>query len=453
MMLSFISLLLPAIFYSFSTHYIASNSIKGHMRDIWHKHTKTLSAQAGFLFISESNGSKETTLQLFDNPLIIYASVRTQKQLLYSSNLQPSCSVLNIVSDAFMETDNYWCFNSITKDYKTQQILGSVLLVISKKTVNKLIRQNLNNNLLIITFFTIISFGASCYFIQCLTGPLQKLSLLLTKNSHKKRGADIEGTLELRSIQKSINLMLLSIEQNENQILELSDAHCEALGASQIKSDILRIVSHEMKSPLHSAQFYLHLMKSGEGSFVTDIMNCLDRLKKQIDNLLNYSQASENKITLNKAHFFPKRLLQNISEEYATLVNRHKNQLKINCLYQYQIHSDEQLIKQIIYNLIDNAIKHCDRADVTIDCHSMDNHLIISVTDTGCGISKDNLENIFIPFWQVNTTSSIAREGSGLGLSICQLFAESLGGNISVTSKVHYGTVFTLSIPYPEKHH
>lgn len=454
MILSFFSLLLPAIFYSFSTHYIFSNSIKGHMRDIWHKHTKTLSVQAGSLIISESNSNKETTLQLFDNPLIIYVSVRTHKQQLYSPNHQPQpCGVLSIMPDVFMETDNYWCFSSSTKDYQTQQILGSVLLVISKKTMNTLIRQNQSYNLLIITFFTIISFVVSCYFIQRLAEPLHKLSLLLTKNTHKKQSVDIEGTLELRSIQNSTNLMLFTIEQNENRVLELSDAHCKALGASQIKSDILRIVSHEMKAPLHSAQFYLHLMNSGEGNFVTDIMNCLDRLKKQIDNLLNYSQASENKIALNKTNLFPKILLQNISEECMPLVERHKNQLKINCSYQGQVYSDEQLIKQIIYNLIDNALMHCDKGEVTVDCHSRDNHLTISVTDTGCGISKDNLENIFIPFWQVNTTPSKAREGSGLGLSICQLFAESLGGNISVTSKVNHGTVFTLSIPCPEKHH
>ncbi len=422
------------------------------MRDIWHKHTKALSLRAGSLIISESNGNKETTLQLFDNPLIIHARVRTQKQHLYSPN-QPPCGVLNILSDSFMETDSYWCFSSITNDNKTQKILGSVLLVISKKTMNELIRQNLSTNLLTITFFTIISFGISCYFIQYLTEPLHKLSLLLTKNTHKKEGADIEGTLELRSIQNSINLMLFTIEQNENQVLELSDAHCKALGASQIKSDILGIVSHEMKAPLHSAQFYLHLMKSGEGSFVTDIMNCLDRLKKQIDNLLDYSQATENKIALNKSNFFLKKLLQNISEERTPLVEIHKNQLKINCSYQGQIYSDEQLIKQIIYNLIDNALKHCDKGEVTVDCHNRDNHLIISVTDTGCGISTDNLENIFIPYWQVNTTSSKAREGSGLGLSICQLFSKSLGGNMSVISRVGHGTVFTLSIPCTEKHH
>ncbi|HID38916.1 MAG TPA: HAMP domain-containing histidine kinase [Calditrichaeota bacterium] len=194
-------------------------------------------------------------------------------------------------------------------------------------------------------------------------------------------------------------------------------------------------------------------MKSGEGSFVTDIMNCLDRLKKQIDNLLNYSQASDNKITVNKTNFSAKILLQKIYEECTPLVKRDKNQLKINCSHQGQIHSDKQLIKQIIYNLIDNALKHCDKDEVIVDCHSRDNHLIISVTDTGCGISTDNLENIFTPFWQVKSTSSKTREGSGLGLSICQLFAESLGGNISVTSRIHHGTVFTLSIPCPEKHH
>ncbi len=75
--------------------------------------------------------------------------------------------------------------------------------------------------------------------------------------------------------------------------------------------------------------------------------------------------------------FSTRILLQNIYEECTPLVKRHKNQLKINCSYQGQIHSDEQLIKQIIYNLIDNALKHCNKGEVTVDCHSRDNHLIV----------------------------------------------------------------------------
>ncbi len=79
MITSFFTLLVPAFSYCFSTHYLFSNLIKGHMRDIWHEHTKSISKQARPLISYESKSDKETTLLLFDNPLIIHASGHTKK--------------------------------------------------------------------------------------------------------------------------------------------------------------------------------------------------------------------------------------------------------------------------------------------------------------------------------------------------------------------------------------
>jgi len=458
--LSFCTLFVLAISYTLSMHYLFSTSISGHMQDMWQRQARNIAEQAKFSIITESKSDIEKILLLLDNPLIIHVSVYTPNKLLYSSNTSPLCSEISTLSNAFTETENYWCFNSTTKDYQTKQVIGGVLLVVSKKAINDLIQQNLINNVLVVSFLTAIIFGFLYHSTNRLTAPLAKLSTVMKRITSHERGLriDTEGTLEMHNIQASFNLMILQIEQHESnleekikdRVLELSDAYSKAQGASQVKSDILRIVSHEMKTPLHSALFYLHLMESGEGNFVTEIINCLERLQKQIDNLLNYSQASENKVTLIKANFSPKELLDQVSEEYNPLFKARHNQLIMKYHYQGQIHSDEQLIKQIASNLIDNANKHCHHGKVTVTCSSKKDHLIISIADTGCGISKENLENVFIPFWQIDMSSARVHEGSGLGLSICQLFAEALGGDISVTSTIDQGSVFTLSIPYPK---
>ena len=457
LLLSFFTLFVLAISYTLSMHYLFSTSINGHMREMWQRQTENIAEQAKFSIITESKSDIEKILLLLDNPLIIHASVYTLEQQLYSTNSPPPCGAIQPLSDAFVETENYWCFSSAAKDYQTQQTIGGVLLVISKKAINALIQQNLVNNVLVVSFLTAIIFCFLYYSTKRLTAPLLKLSAVMKKITDQQRGLriDTEGTMDMRNIQASFNLMILKIEQHENnleekikdRVLELSEAYSKAQGASQVKSDILKIVSHEMKTPLHSALFYLHLMKSGEGNFVTDIMNCLERLQKQIDNLLNYSQASENKVTLNKTSFSPKELLEQITEDYTSLLKIHHNQFIVNCPYQGQIHSDKQLIKQIVNNLIDNANKHSHHGKITVACNCKKNHLIISVADTGCGISEENLENVFIPFWQIDMSSARVHEGSGLGLSICQLFAEALEGNISVVSKIDKGSVFTLSIP------
>lgn len=457
LILSFFTLFVLAISYTLSMHYLFSTSISGHMRDMWQRQADNIAEQAKFSIITESKGDIEKILLLLDNSLIIHVSVYTPKRRLYSSNSPLPCNEINNLSNHVMETESYWCFNSTVKDHQTNQMIGRVVLVVSKKAINDLIQQNLINNVLVVAVLTAIIFGFLYHSTKRLTAPLAKLSTVMKRITSHERGLRIntEGTIDIRNIQKSFNLMILTIEQHENnleekikdRVLELSDAYTKAQGASQVKSDILRIVSHEMKTPLHSALFYLHLMKTDDGNFVTEIMSCLERLQKQIDNLLNYSQASENKVTLNKFHFSPKNLLEQITEEYSSVFKIRHNKLVVNCHHQDQIYSDEQLIKQIISNLIDNANKHCHQGKVTIDCNNDKNRLIITVADTGCGISEENLENIFIPFWQIDMSSARVHEGSGLGLSICQLFAEALEGDISVVSKIDEGSTFTLSIP------
>jgi len=265
------------------------------------------------------------------------------------------------------------------------------------------------------------------------------------------------GALGMKNIKDSINLMMLKLEQHENNLeekiaertLELSEAYKKSQGASRVKSDILKIVSHEMKTPLHSAMYYLRLMNSGDGYFVSEVIECLERLQTQVDNLLEYSKAVEKNIVLNKATFALSDLLEMLLNELEPLFLSRNNQLIVNCNYEGTIFSDEQLVRQILVNIIGNANKYTCHGKVNLMCASNKENstLDISILDTGCGIPEHQIKDIFKPFWRADMSSEKANEGTGLGLSICHLFSEAIGAKITVESNINKGSVFTLRLP------
>ncbi|MGZ8187105.1 MAG: ATP-binding protein, partial [Methylobacter sp.] len=120
----------------------------------------------------------------------------------------------------------------------------------------------------------------------------------------------------------------------------------------------------------------------------------------------------------------------------------------------YYLRGDEKRIRQIIVNLLNNAIKYTDHGSVTITCRYQHGELKIYVEDTGCGIAKKDLKQIFSPFVQINATN-YSKEGVGLGLAITQELVNFMGGELIVTSQPGIGSIFSVSLPLParEKSH
>ena len=105
-------------------------------------------------------------------------------------------------------------------------------------------------------------------------------------------------------------------------------------------------------------------------------------------------------------------------------------------------------MKQLLINLVDNAIKNTEEGSVTVQCKSQDDQLIISVRDTGIGIEKEHLNRIFERFYRVDKGRSRKMGGTGLGLSIVKHIVEMYGGDIMITSEVGIGTEFIIRLPY-----
>jgi CheY-like chemotaxis protein len=109
--------------------------------------------------------------------------------------------------------------------------------------------------------------------------------------------------------------------------------------------------------------------------------------------------------------------------------------------------SDKRKIEKILFHLLDNAVKFTKAGSIKVMSHIRDNHLYITVTDTGIGIDPDDQEKIFDPFWQMETSTNREFGGTGIGLTVVKAYANSLGGSVSFASVLNKGTTINVTVP------
>jgi CheY-like chemotaxis protein/two-component sensor histidine kinase len=164
---------------------------------------------------------------------------------------------------------------------------------------------------------------------------------------------------------------------------------------------------------------------------------------------LDISSIESNQIKTDINDFNFETLLGNITEIFKLQADAKHLLLTVrNTAIPPYLRGDEKRIRQIIVNLLNNAIKYTDQGLVAISFTYQDGHLNFSVEDTGCGIAKNDLEQIFSPFVQISAVNYI-KEGVGLGLAITRTLVDSMGGTLSVSSQPDIGSIFSVSIPLP----
>ena len=236
---------------------------------------------------------------------------------------------------------------------------------------------------------------------------------------------------------------------------ELIDANNELKKLNNLKSEFVSIVSHELRTPLTSIRGYASLLLTERlGSLTEQQKNSVkvitdegERLSKLINNLLDLSKLESGKTTLNLEEV---NLISLIKESINSLEIQaeHKD---ISLTYSgraLKIHLDSEKIKQVLYNIAGNAIKFTPKGgSVEIKLNKNKNFAIISITDTGMGISKKDLKRIFEPFLQVESHLKRNSAGTGLGLTISKHIVELHHGMIEVESKFRKGSTFRIYIP------
>lgn len=265
---------------------------------------------------------------------------------------------------------------------------------------------------------------------------------------------------ELR--QQNENFALLNeelIESNEkikkvNEELLISKEKAEE--SDRLKSAFLANMSHEIRTPLNSILGFSELLAEAEtDDFLRQKYNRIiqengDQLLQMISDILDLSKIETGQIEILMSQFEPQKLIQGIVEELAyqavpKKINLHQDFDPL--CSDHKISSDINKVKQILTNLVGNAIKFTEAGSVTIGYKSNLNSGEFYVSDTGIGISEDNLEKIFNRFHQIQRMSKRKTEGNGLGLAISKSLVEKLGGKIWVESKVGKGSTFYFTVP------
>jgi PAS domain S-box-containing protein len=264
-------------------------------------------------------------------------------------------------------------------------------------------------------------------------------------------GAGVKDTPVLVSLDD-----VTEIEQKE---IELEAARMKAESASQLKSDFLANMSHEIRTPMNAILGFTELLRRGSARKGHDLRKHLDTIHSSgthllglINDVLDLSKVEAGRIEVERIECSPLRVLREVSEVLG--IKAQEKGIALTLEYggpiPERVLSDPARLRQILTNLVGNAIKFTQHGSVRVTprlrANDADALLIIEVADSGIGIPADKLDSIFDAFTQAESSTTRRFGGTGLGLTISRKFAQALGGDIAVTSTAGAGSVFTVSI-------
>ncbi|MBL7044838.1 MAG: response regulator [Pirellulaceae bacterium] len=243
------------------------------------------------------------------------------------------------------------------------------------------------------------------------------------------------------------------------QTLILAQAKEEAEAASHAKSQLLTNMSHELRTPMTAVLGFSevlgdNLQRPEQKEIVATIRRNGEYLLRLIDNLLDLSKIEAGKLQMDRIPCSPREIVNDVVELLQVRTREKGLRLFAECEGEIPstIHSDPTHLRQVLINLIGNAIKFTEVGSVRVvtreisqDCDERE--LEFRIIDTGLGMTSEQMSGLFEPFTQADTSCSRRFGGTGLGLAISKRLAEMLGGHIAVASVPDAGSVFTLTVP------
>jgi PAS domain S-box-containing protein len=242
----------------------------------------------------------------------------------------------------------------------------------------------------------------------------------------------------------------------QNELLRRQAIELEQ--ASRLKSQFLANMSHEFRTPLNAILGYTHMLLQGvAGELLPNVKRQLTRIDSNgrhlltiINEILDITRIEAGKMPMQITEFNLNELVPEVMAELDPVISRSRLSVTPRLSETPPIvQTDRQKVKQIVVNLLSNALKFTHQGSIEVAVTLQDDGRVatIAVSDTGIGIAREHHERIFEDFRQVDDSPSRQYGGTGLGLAICRRLANALGGRIALRSQIGEGSTFTLTIP------